>query len=490
MHAVRPLKQLHQIFLGLGANLGHAQDNILQAIQYIQTRSMVSNVSSFYESPAVGDPSQPRYVNAVCELESDLTLDELSRFVKGIESRMGRGQLEKNAPRPINIDILLYDGVVSNGDGVPIPYPGLDKSPFYLKPLVEIAASKIHPVLNKPLQVLLDRSDHSGVAKVDRSLKIRLDNDIQASQPAVHVSLSRVGVTRLKRNIRINQGGQEALFSARIDLFADLDATQCGVHMSRFSDVLETMTEEISIEPSPNIEFLAARLAQQVVRTQGAVCSEVHIRAQSPMVKRTPVSGKRVEEMYTLIGIAASSSERTRYIVGVEKQGMTVCPCAQEMVKNHSIRLLRDEGYSEREAENIVDLLPVVSHNQRGRGTLLIGADERVRAEHLVHIVEASMSSETYELLKRPDEFFVVNKAHRNPRFVEDVVREMLKNVVEIYPDLPETAFVMVKQENFEGIHQHNAFAERYGTFGEIRSEIYGTGSGVHQTTMEDWLRK
>jgi GTP cyclohydrolase-4 len=120
---------------------------------------------------------------------------------------------------------------------------------------------------------------------------------------------------------------------------------------------------------------------------------------------------------------------------------------------------------------------------------LLIGSEQPVRAENLVHIVEASMSSETYELLKRPDEFFIVNKAHRNPRFVEDVVREILRNVIEVYPDLPDEAFVLVKQENFEGIHQHNAFAERFGTFAEIRREIVKKEHVVRHTTLEEWLK-
>jgi GTP cyclohydrolase-4 len=148
-----------------------------------------------------------------------------------------------------------------------------------------------------------------------------------------------------------------------------------------------------------------------------------------------------------------------------------------------------EEGFSKGDSERIVSIIPMASHNQRGRGTLLIGSEQPVRAENLVHIVEASMSSETYELLKRPDEFFIVNKAHRNPRFVEDVVREILRNVIEVYPDLPDEAFVLVKQENFEGIHQHNAFAERFGTFAEIRREIVKGEHVVRHTTLEEWLK-
>ena len=192
---------------------------------------------------------------------------------------------------------------------------------------------------------------------------------------------------------------------------------------------------------------------------------------------------------YTLIGIAASTQEDTRCLIGVQADGVTVCPCAQDMVRSHSRDLLEEEGFSEPEISRILEVLPVASHNQRGRGTLMIGSEQYVPAENLIHIVEASMSSETYELLKRPDEFFVVNKAHRNPRFVEDVVREMLRNVVAVYPDLPDDAFVLAKQENLESIHQHNAFAERHGTLGEIRREIIGGDDVAGQTSLEDWLR-
>ncbi len=104
------------------------------------------------------------------------------------------------------------------------------------------------------------------------------------------------------------------------------------------------------------------------------------------------------------------------------------------MVRDQSLDRLCESGYSEEEGERILSLLPIASHNQRGRGTLLIGSERRVGAEDLVDIVEQSMSSEIYELLKRPDELYVVDKAHRNPRFVEDVVREMLRRVV---GDLP-----------------------------------------------------
>jgi len=330
--------------------------------------------------------------------------------------------------------------------------------------------------------------DKEGVTRVPRGLRIRLSRDVQQALPAIHVSLSRAGVTGLRRIIRITRDRQENLFYAEMDLFADLNPDQMGVHMSRFSDVLEEIAEEVTLEKSPNIETLAERIARQVVERQRAIRSEVHVRAIYPMEKITPLSGKKMQELYTLIGMAVSTQEQSKRIVGVEAEGMTVCPCAQDMVRDHSRERLLEEGFSPEEAERALRAIPIASHNQRGRGTLLIGSEQEVQAEDLVGIIEASMSSETYDLLKRPDEFFVVNKAHYNPRFVEDVVREMLQNVVDMYPNLPDTDFVLAKQVNFEGIHKHNAFAERYGTLDEVRREIMAGQHLIRHTSLQEWL--
>ena len=98
------------------------------------------------------------------------------------------------------------------------------------------------------------------------------------------------------------------------------------------------------------------------------------------------------------------------------------------------------------------------------------------------------MSSETYDLLKRPDELFVVAKAHRHPRFVEDVVREMLYAVADQYPDLPDEAFVLARQVNLETIHKHDVYAERSGLLGEVRRELAGQPYTTPHTTLDAWL--
>ncbi|MDR3355014.1 MAG: GTP cyclohydrolase MptA [Synergistaceae bacterium] len=317
-----------------------------------------------------------------------------------------------------------------------------------------------------------------------------LGSDVQNSVPATQVSLSRVGVTGLKRILRLRDAaGRNTLFFAEMRLYARLDAKHSGVHMSRFVENIENAALEIASEPFQNFEALTDRIALEVARTQGAARAEVHIRAQYPMTKITPASKMKVENLCTFIGVSVSDGTRTRRASGVEVEGLTVCPCAREMVAEHSREMLVNAGYSERQADEIVSMLPLASHNQRGTGTLMIGSDSLVMADKLVGIVEDSMSSGMYALLKRPDELHVVREGHARPRFAEDVVREMLRGVAERIPGLADDSFVLARQENMESIHSHNAYAERCGVLGDIRAELRG-GSGVTITpvSFESWL--
>jgi GTP cyclohydrolase I/GTP cyclohydrolase-4 len=162
------------------------------------------------------------------------------------------------------------------------------------------------------------------------------------------------------------------------------------------------------------------------------------------------------------------------------------------MVTGLSRERLAAEGFDDEQIEKIVSTVPIATHNQRGIGTLHIGRPDRetgwIEAPELLRIVESSMSSEIYELMKRPDEMAVVVKAHETPRFVEDCVREMIRQVVEKYPDLPDDAFVMARQENLETIHRHNVVAERYGTLGELRAELTSGNHSAHHVSMREWL--
>ncbi|MGH2919052.1 MAG: GTP cyclohydrolase MptA [Solirubrobacteraceae bacterium] len=317
--------------------------------------------------------------------------------------------------------------------------------------------------------------------------------DVQAQPPRLQVSLSRVGVTGVEKIVRIRQGEREQLFSAQLECFVDLGRNQKGAHMSRFEEVVnEAIGEVVLGEADFKAEGLAQHVAQLVRERQGAERAEVTIAARYPEHKPAPVSGILTQEIYTLFGSAVASEKGTRRLVGVAAQGMTACPCAQQLVKGVSRARLAADGFTDDEIARIFDHVPVATHNQRGLGTLHIGvpegADTEIDARTLLDIVEGSMSSEIYELMKRSDEGAVVEKAHRRPRFVEDCVREMVGGVLEQLSDLSDEHFVSARQENLETIHQHNVVAERFGLFGELRRELETGELAAHHVSMRDWL--
>jgi len=317
-----------------------------------------------------------------------------------------------------------------------------------------------------------------------------LPDDLQQSPPAASISLSRAGVTRSAKSIRIRHNGGERLFHAEVACFCDLNPAQKGVHMSRFEEEVNEAIDDVVIGEALIVEALAERIASKLVESQRALRSEVTIRASYPVEKRTPVTHIPTQEMYGLIGIAAANTETSRRIVGVTAQGMNACPCAQGLIQEQAEGALRHEGFSEEDVGRILRLVPVASHNQRARGTLYLGAPEdiQVDADELIGIVEEGMSSEIYELLKRPDELYVVDRAHRRPRFVEDSVREMVTGTLDRFPGLPGDAFVHAHQVNFETIHTHDVEAERAGTVAEIRRELEGGEHVAHHTTLREWL--
>jgi GTP cyclohydrolase-4 len=314
--------------------------------------------------------------------------------------------------------------------------------------------------------------------------------DLQASVPEVPIGLSRAGVTGVQKAVRIGRGSHEKLILATIDCTVDLDPSQKGVHMSRFPELFEEAIEGVVADDAFLVEDLAAHVARHIVERQDALLAEVRITARYPYERRTPVTALSTQEMVSLIGIAAASRHGVRRVVGVEAVGINACPCAQGLVRGHASERLTDAGFDTDDVARILELVPLATHNQRGLGTLFVGTSKRLDAERLVVLVEESMSSPIYELLKRPDELFVVEHAHLQPRFVEDSVRIALKSVLEHLPQLEDDDFVLSRQLNFETIHAHEVVAERYGTLGELRAELRdGSHGPLRHTELRDWLR-
>src|SRR5919112_2323104 len=175
--------------------------------------------------------------------------------------------------------------------------------------------------------------------------------DVQGSLPATQVGLSRVGVTGVEKVIRVKADGAENLYHAEFECFVDLNPKQAGVHMSRFEEIVGEAIDEVVLGEAFKAEVLAAHIAQRVRERQGGERAEVSITARYPETVKTPETGKSTQEIYVLYGTAVASARGTRTLTGVEAQGMTACPCAQEMVADRARARLSEQGYEAEEVE-------------------------------------------------------------------------------------------------------------------------------------------
>jgi len=287
--------------------------------------------------------------------------------------------------------------------------------------------------------------------------------DLQYGRGDASFRLSRVGVRGVRKPVLVQRDDRgrklNNALNCSIDIFADLPADQKGSHMSRNVEVLNEVVEESVREPITGLEDMSSSMCQKLlVHHEYARFVEVSISAEYFRASKTPL-GKDTYESYTLLaGCRQERGKEAERTIGVRVIGMTACPCGQQTVTEMM-------GYG--------DGIVVMTHNQRNVITLKVTlpTGKSVEADDLIDIAEASFSSPTFELLKRPDEGQVIINAHKNTKFVEDVVRDVLVRVVDRFKDLPDETYIVVESESEESIHKHNAYAQREGTLGELRAE-------------------
>jgi 2-amino-4-hydroxy-6-hydroxymethyldihydropteridine diphosphokinase len=167
---------IHNIYLALGSNLGDRHKNLSEALQRLCKAVDLHKISSVYETEPVGYLDQPRFLNMVCYGQTSCSPGGLLHNAKAIEEALGRQPSFPNAPRPIDIDILLYDNLCLETEHLTIPHPRMRERAFVLVPLVEIAPTAIEPVSGKTAQELLLGVSQGGISKLDIRLDAQPDN--------------------------------------------------------------------------------------------------------------------------------------------------------------------------------------------------------------------------------------------------------------------------------------------------------------------------
>jgi len=303
--------------------------------------------------------------------------------------------------------------------------------------------------------------------------------DIQATMPDVRINLTRVGVKNVKKMVEVaREGRRPVIFISVFDVFVDLPGSLKGANLSRNFEVIDEVLQQAIDGDVNEIEQLCGVVARKLLdHHEYAKCTEVYMKSQFMVNRETPVSRTNCHEVVEVhahaIALRNNGNPIVRKTVGAEVTGMTACPCAQNIMKDHALHVMEDLGIEKEKIEVFLEKVPMATHNQRGKGFLSIETDDEqhVSLQKIIAILKASMSAEIYELLKRGDESHVVMAAHSNPRFVEDCVREMARRVIANFGTLPPDSIVTIKQTNEESIHQHDAYAERHATIGELMEE-------------------
>ena len=304
--------------------------------------------------------------------------------------------------------------------------------------------------------------------------------DTQDDAPNIPIKLTRVGVTGVKKLLQLERPNKRPIILLpTFDAFVDLPNNQKGVHMSRNPEAISEVLDGISKDKGVGVESLCARIVEKMMdKHEYARRVEISMTTDYMFMRESPVTKHETQEMANLKAKAVGLRDEEgnveiRKSIGAELIGMTVCPCAQESVRESDKNKLL-EFLDEETTQKVLDTVTFASHNQRGIGTLLIEVPEgwEVKGEDIIEIIEKSMSSPVCELLKRPDENATVMNAHRKPVFVEDCVRNMMEMIAEKYSDLPDDTLITSRQENQESIHRHNAFAEKVTTMGELKKEL------------------
>ncbi len=279
--------------------------------------------------------------------------------------------------------------------------------------------------------------------------------DVQALRLHGSFKLSRVGISNIHKPVMVKRKGRTIQLTPELEIAVDLPASQRGSHLSRNAQAVGALVDESVREPVDGLEGLCRKLAERLLLLH-EYASLAEVRAKADYFLERTFAGKTSLERYKLIANAVASREGTRCQIGVEVLGITACPCAMEGTR--AIAGVSDGAY--------------ISHNQRNLASLIVEQPEpsQVEADHLIDIVEGALSGPTFDILKRSAEAALVMQAHRNPRFVEDVVRHILSRLLERYPDLPDELTVQASSVAQESIHKHEAFAERVATIGELKA--------------------
>ncbi|UCC20206.1 MAG: GTP cyclohydrolase I FolE2 [Promethearchaeota archaeon] len=309
--------------------------------------------------------------------------------------------------------------------------------------------------------------------------------DLQDSDSRIDIPIDKVGIVELEKKVEIVQENKRYSFYPKISALINLPAEQRGIHMSRTSETIEEVINEVIFKPTPTIELVGDRIVKKLLERH-PYTSKAEVKLEGKIVVQVRENDERIiQKSYDISSFVKAIRDNMgnidyTYFIGASAVGMTVCPCAKELSLEYAeevVKSRQDIDVSEEDLKKLLNILPFSSHNQRSVGTIIIQikdlTNHKLDVLDIIDVIEQSMSGKIQSVLKRPEEAELVRSAHLKPLFSEDVIREMAKNfIIRDFPNLEDTFIVKFKIESFESIHPHNVYAELKTTVGELKKNL------------------
>jgi GTP cyclohydrolase-4 len=296
--------------------------------------------------------------------------------------------------------------------------------------------------------------------------------DVHAMAPTHgRLELHRVGVTGVKKPLVVQRPERAITLTVSFSVAVDLPSTRKGSDLSRNAELLAEVVDWTSQRPVESLESACSTIAKELL-ARHPYANDAEVRAEALYFALRGISAAR-QSLEDFQLYAEATARRTadgtvalERSIAAEAVGMTACPCAMVTAREKLTKefpLLADPSMA---------TLPIVTHNQRNRTRLTFELPEGtdVEVDRILEAVEGAQSSPTYAILKRGDEADVVLTAHRHPKFVEDVMRDLLASLPERFPALPDATGVRVVTVSEESIHKYDVTSSHRTTLGDLRA--------------------
>lgn len=294
-----------------------------------------------------------------------------------------------------------------------------------------------------------------------------------------------MGIVELEKKVEIVQENKRYSFYPKISALINLPAEQRGIHMSRTSETIEEVINEVIFKPTPTIELVGDRIVKRLMERH-PYTSKAEVKLEGKIIVQVRENEERIiQKSYNISSFVKAQRLNSgtidfNYFISASAVGMTVCPCAKELSLEYAEEVVKsrnDINVSGEDLNKLLNILPFSSHNQRSIGTIIVQIrdleNHKIDVLDIIDIIEESMSGKIQSVLKRPEEAELVRSAHLKPLFSEDVVREMAKNfIIRNFPNLEDNFKVKFKIESFESIHPYNVYAELKTTIGELKKKL------------------